>query len=41
MRTFLMACLAMVVISLVAAGILHYGVQQPVSEAFSTSAVRL
>jgi len=33
--------LAVVVIALVAAGILHYVVQEPVSVAFSTSAVRL
>lgn len=40
-RSFLRACLAVVVIALVAAGILHYVVQEPVSVAFSTSAVRL
>jgi len=40
-RSFLTACLAIVVIALVAAAILGYAVQQPVRVAFATSAVRL
>lgn len=41
MRSFLSACLAALVIALVASAILGYTVQEPVSRAFSTSAVRL
>jgi hypothetical protein len=41
MRSFLRACLAITVIGILAAVILDEFVQEPVSEAFSTSAVRL
>jgi hypothetical protein len=40
MRSFLLACLAIAVIAIVAAEILN-AVQEPASAAFATSAVRL
>ena len=40
MRVFLAACLASLVIALVAAAILDKGVQESATDAFSTSAVR-
>lgn len=41
MRSFLLACLAIAVIGILAAVILDDAVQEPVSTAFATSAVRL
>lgn len=40
MRSFLLACLAIAAMAIVAAGILN-AVQEPASAAFATSAVRL
>lgn len=41
MRSFVWACLAIAVIGILAAVILENAVQEPVSVAFATSAVRL
>ena len=41
MRSFLLACLTIVVIGILAAVILDDAVQEPASVAFSTSGVRL
>jgi hypothetical protein len=41
MRSFLAACVAVIVIALAAAAILTTGVQMSVATAFSTSEVRL
>ncbi len=41
MRSFLVACLAVAVIGILAAVILVNAVQEPASAAFSTTAVRL
>jgi hypothetical protein len=41
MRSFIAACLAILVIALMAAVILDEAVQKPVAVAFSTSEVRL
>jgi hypothetical protein len=41
MRSFVAACVVATVIALAAAAILDTAVQQPVTVAFSTSAVRL
>jgi hypothetical protein len=41
MRSFVAACVAVIVIALAAAAILDEGVQKSAATAFSTSAVRL
>lgn len=41
MRSFLLACLAMAAIAVLAAAILRNAVQEPASVAFSTTGVRL
>jgi hypothetical protein len=41
MRSFLAACLAVIVITLGAAAVLSLGMQRSAADAFATSAVRL
>jgi hypothetical protein len=41
MRAFLTACLVAALVAVAAAAVLNKAVQQPVKEAFATSAVRL
>jgi hypothetical protein len=41
MRSFLAACLAIVVVAAGAAAVLNWGVQESAAQAFATSGVRL